>query len=147
MNSKNIRVVVICIFRRGESILVVEYFDSVDNKPFYRPPGGAVEFGETTEAAIRREIREEIGQEIVGLKLLKVMESIFTHEGKPHHEIMYIYEGRFTDKSAYQRDSFEVHEESEIQTASWRDMDSFNDYDRLVPEALIPLLKNAVREN
>jgi 8-oxo-dGTP pyrophosphatase MutT (NUDIX family) len=138
---KNIRVITICIFRRGNSVLVCEYFDSVDKKPFYRPLGGAVEYGETTEAAIRREIREEIGQEITDLRLLKIIENIFVHEGKPGHEIVYVYEGRFTDKSAYQRELFDVHEESEILTASWRDLDFFNDYHRLVPGELVTLLK------
>jgi 8-oxo-dGTP pyrophosphatase MutT (NUDIX family) len=138
---KNIRVITICIFRRGNSVLVCEYFDSVDKKPFYRPLGGAVEYGETTEAAIRREIREEIRQEITDLRLLKIIENIFVHEGKPGHEIVYVYEGRFTDKSAYQRELFDVHEESEILTASWRDLDFFNDYHRLVPGELVTLLK------
>ncbi|MBN1692400.1 MAG: NUDIX domain-containing protein [Dehalococcoidales bacterium] len=138
---KNIRVIAICIFRRGNSVLVCEYFDSFDKKPFYRPLGGAVEYGETTEAAIRREIREEIRQEIVDLKLMRIIENIFVHEGKPGHEIVYVYEGRFTDKSAYQQESFEVHEETEIMKASWRDLDSFNDYHRLVPGELVRLLK------
>ncbi len=138
---KNIRVIAICIFRRGNSVLVCEYFDSVDKKPFYRPLGGAVEYGETTEAAIRREIQEEIRQEISELKMLTVLENIFVNEGKPGHEIAYVYEGRFTDKSAYEQESFEVHEETEIMKASWRDLNSFNDYHRLVPEELITLLK------
>ena len=141
MMVKNIKVKAICVFRRGKSILVVEYFEAVEKKPFYRPPGGLVEFGETTESTIRREIREEIGLEIGDIKLLKVLESIFTYEGKPHHEIMYIYEGQFVDKSAYQRESFEVHEDNEIQTARWRDLDFFNDYHRLVPKELTTLLK------
>jgi len=138
---KNIRVIAICIFLRGNSVLVCEYFDSVDNKPFYRPLGGAVECGEATEEAIRREIQEEIRQEIADLKLMRIIENIFVHEGKPGHEIVYVYEGRFTDKSAYQQESFEVHEETEIMKASWRDLDSFNDYHRLVPEELATLLK------
>jgi len=138
---KNIRVIAICIFLRGNSVLVCEYFDSVDKKPFYRPLGGAVEYGETTEEAIRREIQEEIRQEIADLKLMRIIENIFVHEGKPGHEIVYVYEGRFTDKSAYQQESFEVHEETEIMKASWRDLDSFNDYHRLVPGELVRLLK------
>jgi ADP-ribose pyrophosphatase YjhB (NUDIX family) len=138
---KNIRVITICIFRRGNSVLVCEYFDSVDKKPFYRPLGGEVEYGETTEAAIRREIREEIGQEITDLKLMTVLENIFVHEGKPGHEIVYVYEGQFTDESVYRQEMFEVHEETEILKASWRELDSFDDYHRLVPEALVSQLK------
>jgi ADP-ribose pyrophosphatase YjhB (NUDIX family) len=121
---------------------VFESFDSVDGKPFYRPLGGAVEFGETTEMAIKREIHEEIGLEATDLKLLGILENIFTHEGKQGHEIVYVYDGRFTDTSVYGRESFTVHEETETLTARWHELDFFNDYHRLVPEALVPLLKN-----
>jgi ADP-ribose pyrophosphatase YjhB (NUDIX family) len=101
-----------------------------------------VEFGETTETAIKREIREEIGLEATDLKLLGILENIFTHEGKQGHEIVYVYNGRFTDASVYGRESFTVHEDTETLTARWRKLDFFNDYHRLVPEALVPLLKN-----
>lgn len=141
MTSERIRVITICVVRHGEKILVFESFDSVDGKPFYRPLGGEVEFGETTESAIRREIREEIGQEVTDLKLLTVLENIFVNEGKQGHEIVYVYDARFIDESAYEQESFTVHEEIETLTARWRSLDFFNDYHRLVPEALVPLLK------
>ncbi len=143
MIPKHIRVVTICVFRHGEKVLVCEYFDSADKKPFYRPLGGAVEFGETTEAAVRREIREESGQEITDLKLMTILESIFIHEGKQKHEIIYIYEARFKDDSVYERPSFDIQEDNgEVFKASWRELSFFNDYHRLVPEALVTLLKN-----
>ena len=126
--------------RHGEKILVCEYFDKGKDTPFYRPLGGAIEFGETSKAALKRELKEEIEQEITELKLLNILESIFTLEGKTGHEIVYVYEGHFADESAYQRESFEVHEEGETLTASWRPLSFFNDYHRLVPEALVPLL-------
>lgn len=141
MKPNQIRVIAICIIRRGDKILVCEYFDQGRNTPFYRPLGGAVEFGETTQQTIKREIREEIDQETADLKLLTVLENIFTLEGKTGHEIVYVYEGHFADEAAYQRESFEVHEEGEILTASWRPLSFFNDYHRLVPEALVSLLK------
>jgi ADP-ribose pyrophosphatase YjhB (NUDIX family) len=100
-----------------------------------------VEFGETTGAAIKREIQEEIGLEIIDLELLTVLENIFIYQGKTGHEIVYVYDGYFTDESAYKRESFEVHEQTETKRASWRSLDFFNDYHRLVPEALVPLLK------
>jgi ADP-ribose pyrophosphatase YjhB (NUDIX family) len=114
----------------------------VKGSPFYRPLGGAVEFGETTEAAIDRETMEEVGLEVTDLKLLNVMENLFVLEGNPGHEIVYVYDGRFTDTSAYRRESFVVTEDNgEILKASWRTLDSFNGYHRLVPEALMSLLK------
>ena len=43
-------------------------------------PGGAVEFGETLEQALVREVREEYGFEIDGLELLDVVDHIIPHE-------------------------------------------------------------------
>ncbi len=141
MPSDKIRVIVICIFRHGDKILVFEQFDRSKGTPYYRPLGGGVEFGETTEQALKREIKEEIGEEITDLNLMTVLESLFSVDGKPGHEIVYVYDGRFIDESAYRRDSFAVREETETIKASWRRLDFFNDYHRLVPEALVPLLK------
>src|SRR4030042_4628948 len=113
MTANYVRVIAICVIQHGEKILVFEAYDSVNKKPFYRPLGGAVEFGETTDAALKREIREEISQEMTDLKLLGVLENLFTLEGKPGHEIVYVYDGRFADESAYERASFPVKEETE----------------------------------
>ncbi len=142
MPHDHIRVIAICLFQHEDKILVCEYFDSVKGTPFYRPLGGAIEFGETTEAAIKREVLEEIGQEVTDLKLLEVLENLFTHEGKPGHEIVYLYDGCFKDANAYRQKSFTVREDTgETFTATWRSLDFFNDYHRLVPETLIALLQ------
>lgn len=140
MPSDKIRVIAICVFRHGDKILVFEHYDRSKGTPFYRPLGGGVEFGETTEQALKREIKEEIGEEIADLNLLTVLENLFTLEGKPGHEIVYVYDARFIDESAYRRDSFTVTEETETLKASWRRLGFFDDYHRLVPEALVPLL-------
>jgi 8-oxo-dGTP pyrophosphatase MutT (NUDIX family) len=40
--------------------LVAHGHDSVKSEDFYRPLGGGIEFGELSEAALRREIKEEL---------------------------------------------------------------------------------------
>ena len=136
-----IRVIAVCVFRVNDSILVFEGFDSSKGSPFYRPLGGAVEFGETTQEALRRELREELELEIANLRLLGTIENIFILEGEKGHEIVYVYDGNFTDKSVYRQESFTVCEDDgEILTARWRDLDFFDDYHRLVPEELRSLL-------
>ena len=139
--SNQIRVIAICIFRHGDKILVFEDFEKAEGKPFYRPLGGGVKFGETTQEALKREIREETGLEVTGLKLLTILENLFMLEGKQGHEIVYVYDGQFTDKSTYKKESFEVREESETLVAKWRNLDFFDDYHRLVPREMVTLLK------
>ena len=142
MKSEHIRVIAICLFRINGSILVFEGFDSVKGTYFYRPLGGEVDPGETTEEAIVREIHEELDQEIVDIHLLGVLENLFTLEGAPGHEIVFVYDGRFADVSVYKKTSLTVQEDNgDVLEATWRSLDSFNEFRRLVPESLPSLLE------
>ena len=119
--NKGIRVVALCLLQRGDSILVFEGFDSVKGTPFYRPLGGGVERGETTQEAVIREIREEIDSHVTDLKHRGTLESIFTLEGELGHELVFVYQGRFTDQEAYTREEFLVLEDNgEVLVARWR---------------------------
>ncbi len=78
--------------RADDRVLVSEMHDPVEGV-FYRPPGGGIEFRETSEQAARRELNEELGLAIDELGFLGVREEIFTHRGEPYHEIDFVYEG------------------------------------------------------
>lgn len=64
-------------------------------------PGGRVEFGETGEAALRRELAEELSAPIDVGALQWVVENQFTYEGRPHHEVGLYYLASFRDVAFY----------------------------------------------
>jgi ADP-ribose pyrophosphatase YjhB (NUDIX family) len=53
----------------------------------YYLPGGHLEFGETVDECLRREMREEIDREIGGIEILAPLENFYTRDGERLHEI------------------------------------------------------------
>ena len=75
------------IFIRDAKVLMHQ--DSKED--FWVLPGGACEFGEDSESALRREMREELNTEIEFLSLVWIVENFF-HLGKRKcHEIGMYY--------------------------------------------------------
>ena len=81
--------VVVC--RPKDSALLVSANVDAFGEEYERPLGGNVEFGEYASDAIRREIREEIGQELTDVLLLGVLENLFELDGAPGHEIVFVF--------------------------------------------------------
>ena len=139
MNGQ-IRVLALCVLRQGNRILVRETQDPHDGRSFCRPLGGGVEFGETSQAAVRREIREELGVELAELRLLGTLESLFSYAGRPGHEVVLVYRAEFADRQLYAQTELPGQEsDGEAFMATWRSLDSFDDTCRLVPEGLLEL--------
>ncbi|WP_022882963.1 NUDIX hydrolase [Gryllotalpicola ginsengisoli] len=87
----SIRNVAVGLPVRAGHVLVLDGLDTVKNEPFHRAIGGGIEFGETAEAALRREFREELDVALSNVELLGVSENIFEYEGRPGHEIVHIF--------------------------------------------------------
>ena len=137
-----IRPLALCVFRREDgSILVAPGDDHVKNQRFYRPLGGGIEFGERAEDAARREIREELGAEVDGLRFLGAVENLFTFLGEPGHELIWLYEGRFADPALYARDRLEGREGGEPFAVEWVPLSHFVEGRwPLYPDGLLELL-------
>jgi ADP-ribose pyrophosphatase YjhB (NUDIX family) len=93
--------VALAIVRRDDDLLVYEGNDPTRDQTFYRPLGGGVEFGERADEAVGRELREELGVELRAVTLIGVLENIFELFGRPHHEIVFLFDAEIADPLVY----------------------------------------------
>lgn len=94
---KRIRTLGLAVLIHRDHLLCAQGYDEVKKQTFYRPLGGGVDFGERAAEAVARELREEIGREVVTGELVGVTENIFTFNGGAGHEICFEYVARFAD--------------------------------------------------
>ncbi|HET9494159.1 MAG TPA: NUDIX domain-containing protein [Chloroflexia bacterium] len=84
----NLRAVAV-IVHNGRALLHRAVVDD-----FWALPGGRVELGEAAADTLRREMREEIGEEVEVGRLLWLVENFFEYMGKRWHEIAFYFEVR-----------------------------------------------------
>ena len=142
--KKRIRPLAICIFRNNDQILVAEGYDPVKRQTFYRPLGGGIEFGETSEQTIHRELMEEIGVEVRDLNYLGTLENIFVFNGKPGHEIVQVYDGTLKESGLYEL-AVIVGREADVEEsfqAVWKEISEFVEgKSTLYPVGLLALMR------
>ncbi len=88
------RVVAHCVLRRDERVLLIRFEEPGTGRVGWRAPGGGVELGETSETAVRREIREELGIELDILKSRGAVEGFIHWRNEDEHEVVFLFEGR-----------------------------------------------------
>lgn len=142
--KKRIRPLALCVFRREDKIFVARGYDARKDETFYRPVGGRIEFGERGCDAVIREVREELDAEVVDVTFLGALENIFTYDGRPGHEIVLIYDGRFADPALnaddirlYGKNGAEI-----LYEGCWRSIGFFSGHEAppLYPKGLLDLL-------
>jgi len=142
MTKHRIRPLALCIFHHDGKILVNEAYDPITGKPFFRPIGGGIEFGETSAQAVIREVDEELGLSITDVRLLGTLENIFTYAGTPGHEIVQVYDAKFVDASVYELPYLNAQEtDGAAFIAKWLPCESITGDTPLVPAGLYELLK------
>ena len=135
-----IRPIALAVVRDSDRLLVFEGFDPTKDEVFYRPLGGGIEFGETGEQAVRREILEEIGAEVAYARYVETLENIFVYDGAPGHEIVRVYHVVLLERSSYDRDAWDGTEGRSTLRVLWKAIDDFREGARLYPAGLLDLL-------
>jgi ADP-ribose pyrophosphatase YjhB (NUDIX family) len=125
---------------RDGALLVSEHSDP-SPWPFHRPLGGHVEYGEYAMATARRELAEEIGQELADARLLGVLENIFEWEGATVHEIVFVFAAGLADHRAYEIEEQFIRDEAGTNRVIWRPAGT--DSPPLFPDGLTELLAAA----
>jgi ADP-ribose pyrophosphatase YjhB (NUDIX family) len=127
--TKRVRALGLALIRRGDEILAEEGWDGVKNERFFRLLGGEIEFGERGAETVRRELREELGADSDVSRQLGTVETVFTYEGEPGHDIALIYECSLLDDRVYSLDEWDANETTEAglvtHKLAWKQLESF----------------------
>ena len=112
-----------------------------ERSPYYYLPGGRVKLGETAEAALAREVEEELGVKAKIQRPLWLVQSFFTEEVDKlrYHEMCVFFLVDVSGTDLVRRDPFTRREGGHIHEFEWLS------FDRLKDEYFYPLfLKTAV---
>jgi ADP-ribose pyrophosphatase YjhB (NUDIX family) len=146
-----IRVIAIAVISRPSdgALLVYDGYDTVKCELYHRPLGGGIEFGETAEAAVRRELHEDLGVELEDVALLGFLENVFTCDGRPGHEIVAVFLARLANTSLYLRNEIPFVDNGVAGTARWVTHATFRSEQNpagppLYPDGLASLLDRAL---
>ena len=142
MENNKPRVVALGVIRQDDRIFVGEVYDQECDEVYYRPIGGQVEFGEKGNETVIREMREELGVDVHGVRYLGTIENIFRVEADTGHEIALIYEASFNDEDNYSVLSLpRIDRDDTSRLATWQFLSTFENEDvPLYPNGLLELL-------
>lgn len=127
---KEIRPVVLGIARNNNKILVSQGYDKITGQTFYRCLGGGIEFLETSEEALKREYKEELGIDIDVQEFCGIAENIFVFEGRNAHELILFYNIKIKDNDF--KEEYCVLEEETQTEAFWIDIEEFKNNNKIL---------------
>lgn len=125
-DNENIRVLALAAIKNGDKFLAGLCEDKLKGIKFYRFIGGGVDFGEHARETLKREFLEELGIDIEVKEQIGVLENIFVYNGNKGHEVIFVFNAEFKDKSLYEKEEFEMLEDDKYLKITWADISSEN---------------------
>ena len=117
-----IRNIAICILKNNKNQILFQVVEDGE-KLFLRCPGGGIEFGETAIEAIHREVKEELGVNLIETHQIGVIESFFEYNSQPLHEIVFVFNGTLSDEFNFGRAYFErIESNGKVYKAVWKSL-------------------------
>ncbi|MBA3662571.1 MAG: NUDIX domain-containing protein [Gammaproteobacteria bacterium] len=134
-----IRPKVIGIAKQEDRLLVCEVLNDQGELKGWCPLGGGIEFGETSENALKREISEELGCGIFITGDPFICENIYEHHGFTGHDIVLAFPINFDDPEIYAKKRVQICEScGSLHWVEWIEMERFRSgEEKLFPPALI----------
>ena len=141
--SERIRVISLGLCIHERYLLLHKVGLSQNGQPIFRPLGGEVEFGETSQAAVIREFKEEINCNVIVTGHLGWLENIFSHLNNPGHEIVSVFNVKLPTLM-YQKACFIGNESNnESFEAKWIHISDFLSGDALiVPKGIFKMVRS-----
>jgi 8-oxo-dGTP pyrophosphatase MutT (NUDIX family) len=139
---QRIRPIAIALVYRGDELLVMAVKGDAGAIKGWRPPGGAIEFGESAEAAVVRELVEELGTPIRCTTRLCTLENLYVHEDARGHEIVFVFEAELLNPAAYAVDHYSFADGGVDNEVRWRSVRDFRSgAQALFPPSLVAYLR------
>lgn len=145
-NDYNFKFRVSGLIIKNNKLLLVD----MDDSGFLCLPGGYVELGETTEEAVKRELNEEIRQEVRIEKYLGVVENYFINKyNKKMHEISFYYLMSFINNDIVDKDFTLIENDKGHRIKldfKWVNINDLSDFD-IRPAFLKKIISNKLEFN